>query len=187
MAEPRHHAPGNHAPALFHQLPRGNPSLPLRGAVRYGQCQPRGTVLPTPVRLTRRTLEGGPAAPSNPSLMNLQGQTVTSGRRNAIAASVGPVRPPPYPQHHAGHCYNKSGAVGHAGTGRRHPYHCTPYGSPSTASSSPSEDAPANHYTFTLEAATVRVQDTPRRQDRIKDRQDGRQLCGAARHTSPCS
>jgi hypothetical protein len=27
--------------------------------VRYGRCQPRGTVLPTPVRLTRRTLEGG--------------------------------------------------------------------------------------------------------------------------------
>jgi hypothetical protein len=35
--------------------------------------------------------------------------------------------------------------------------------------------------------ATVRVQDTPRRQDRSKDRQDGRQLHGAARHTSPCS
>jgi hypothetical protein len=81
MAEPRHHAPGNHAQALFRQLPRGNPSSPLQGAVRYGQCQPRGTVLPTPVRLTRRTLEGGPAAPSNPSLVNLQGQTVTSGRR----------------------------------------------------------------------------------------------------------
>jgi hypothetical protein len=67
MAEPRHHAPGNHAPALFRQLPRGNPSPPLHGAVRYGQCQPRGTVLPTPVRLKRRALEGGPAASSNPS------------------------------------------------------------------------------------------------------------------------
>jgi hypothetical protein len=49
--------------------------------VRYGQCQPRGTVLPTPIRLTRRALEGGLAAPSNPSLVNLQGQTMTSGRR----------------------------------------------------------------------------------------------------------
>jgi hypothetical protein len=38
-------------------------------------------VPPTPVRLTRRALEGGPAAPSNPSLMTLQGQTMTSGRR----------------------------------------------------------------------------------------------------------
>jgi hypothetical protein len=66
---------------LFRQLPRGNPSPPLQRAVRYGQCQPCGTVLPTPVRLTRRALEGGPAAPSNPFLVNLQGQTVTSGRR----------------------------------------------------------------------------------------------------------
>jgi hypothetical protein len=80
-AGPRHHAPGNHAPALFRQLPRGNPSPPLQGAVRYGRCQPRGTVLPTPVRLTRRALEGWPAAPSNPSLVNLQGQTMTSSRR----------------------------------------------------------------------------------------------------------
>jgi hypothetical protein len=49
--------------------------------MQYGQCQPRGTVLPTPVRLTRRSLEEGLAAPSNPSLVNLQGQTMTSGRR----------------------------------------------------------------------------------------------------------
>jgi hypothetical protein len=38
-------------------------------------------VPPTLVRLTRRALEGGPVAPSNPLLMTLQGQTVTSGRR----------------------------------------------------------------------------------------------------------
>jgi hypothetical protein len=80
LAEPRHHAPGNHALTLFRQLPRGNPSPPLWGTVRHGQCQLRGTVLPTPVRLARRALEGGPAAPSNPSLVNLQGQTATSGR-----------------------------------------------------------------------------------------------------------
>jgi hypothetical protein len=89
-AEPRHHAPGNHTPALFRQLPRGNPSPPLQGTVRFGQCQPRGTVLPTPVRLTCRALEGGPAAPSNPSLVNLQGQTMTSGRR----------------EHHPRHCWS---------------------------------------------------------------------------------
>jgi hypothetical protein len=29
----------------------------------------------------RRALEGGPAAPSSPPLLTLQGQTVTSGRR----------------------------------------------------------------------------------------------------------
>jgi hypothetical protein len=139
----------------------GNPSLPLWGTVRHGQCQPRGTAPPTPVWITRRALEGGPATPSNRFLVNLQGQTITLSRRDAIPAIVGPVRPPPCLQHHAGHCYNNSGAVRHAGTGRRHACHCIPYASPSTASSSPSEDATANHYALTLEAATVRAQDAP--------------------------
>jgi hypothetical protein len=40
-------------------------------------------VPPTPVRLTRRALEGGPVAPSNLSLVNLQGQTITSGQAGA--------------------------------------------------------------------------------------------------------
>jgi hypothetical protein len=62
-----------------------------------------------------------------------------------------------------------------------------PYGSPSTASLSPSEDALANHYAFTLEAAPVQVRDAPRQEDRGKDCQDDRQLRGAARHTSTCS
>jgi hypothetical protein len=42
--------------------------------------------------------------------MNLQGQVMTLGRRDAIPATVGPVRPPPCSQHHVGHCYNHSGA-----------------------------------------------------------------------------
>jgi hypothetical protein len=83
------------------------------------------------------------------------------GRRDAIPVTVGPVRPPPCLQHHAGHCYNNPVAFGHAGTGRRHACHCIPYKSPSTASSSPSEDATDNHYALTLEATTVRAQDTP--------------------------
>jgi hypothetical protein len=49
---------------------------------------------------------------------------MTLGRRDAIPATVGPVRPPPCSQHHAGHCYNHSGAVRYAGTGRRHACHC---------------------------------------------------------------
>jgi hypothetical protein len=155
--------------------------------VRHGQCQLRGTVPPTPVWLTCHALEGGPATPSNYFLVNPQGQTMTLGRRDAIPATVGPVRPPPCPQRHAGHCYNNSGAVKHAGTRRRHACHCTPYGSLSTASSSLPEDATASHYAFTLEAAPVLVRDTPQRQDRSKDRQNGRQLRGAARPTSPCS
>jgi hypothetical protein len=138
-----------------------NPSPPLWGTVRHGQCQLRGTVPPTPVRLTRRALERGPAAPSNHFLVNLQGQAMTLGRRDAIPATIDPVRPPPCLRHNAEHCFNNSIAVGRTGTGRRHACHCVPYGSPSTASSSPSEDATANHYALTLEAATVRVQDTP--------------------------
>jgi hypothetical protein len=130
--------------------------------VRHGQCQLRDTAPPTPVWLMRRTLEGGPAAPSNPSLMNLQGQTMTSGRQERH----------PRPCSATSGCYNNSGAVEHAGTGRHHACHCTPYGSPSTTSSSPPEDAPANHYAFTLEDAPVQVRDTPRRQDRGKDRPD---------------
>jgi hypothetical protein len=55
------------------------------------------------------------------------------------------------------------------------------------APSSPSEDAPANHYAFTLEAAPVQVRDTPRQQDRGKDRLDDLQLPSAVRHTSTCS
>jgi hypothetical protein len=139
----------------------GNPSPPLWGTVRHGQCQLRGTVPPTPVRLARRALKGGPATPSSHFLVNLQGQIMTLGRRDAIPATVGPVRPPPCSQHHAGHCYNHSGAVGDAGTERRHACYCIPYGSPSTASSSPSEDTTVNHYAPALEAATVRVQDMP--------------------------
>jgi hypothetical protein len=71
---------------------------------------------------------------------------MTLCRRDAIPATVGPVRPPLCLQHHAGHCCNNSVGVGRTGTGRRHACHCTPYGSPSTASSSPSEDATVNHY-----------------------------------------
>jgi hypothetical protein len=58
-----------------------NSSPLLWGTMRHGQCQLRGTVPPTPVWLTRHAFEGGLATPSNPSLMTLQGQTMTSGRR----------------------------------------------------------------------------------------------------------
>jgi hypothetical protein len=157
----RHHAPGNHAPALSHQLPRGNPSPPLWRTVRRGRCQPRDTAPPTPIRLTCRALEGGPPTPSNCFLVNLQGQVMMLGRWDAIPATVGCGRPPPCVQHHAGHCYNSFGAVRHARTGRRHACHCIPYGLTSVATSSPSENATANHYAPALEATTVRVQDTP--------------------------
>jgi hypothetical protein len=157
----RHHAPGTHAPVLLHQLPRGNPSPPLWGTVRHGRCQPRDVAPPTPVRLTRRALEGGPATPSNCFLVTLHSQVMTLGRRDAIPATVGCGRPPPCVQHHAGHCYNSSGTVRHAGMGRRLVCHCIPYGSSSATSSCPPGDITANRCAPTLEATTVRVQDTP--------------------------
>jgi hypothetical protein len=76
--------------------------------VRRGRCQPRDTTPPTPVRLTRRALEGGSGTPSNCFLVTLQGQVVTLGRRDAIPATVGCRRPPSCIQHHAGHCGNSS-------------------------------------------------------------------------------
>jgi hypothetical protein len=117
--------------------------------VRRGRCQPRDTTPPTPVRLTRRALTGGPGTPSNCFLVTLQGQVVTLGWRDAIPATVGCSRPPPWVQHHAGHCGNSSGAVRHAGTGRRHACHCIPYGSSSATSSSPPGDITANHCALT--------------------------------------
>jgi hypothetical protein len=51
----------------------GNPSPPLWGTVRRDRCQPRDAAPLTPVRLTRRALEGGPAAPSILFPVTLQG------------------------------------------------------------------------------------------------------------------
>jgi hypothetical protein len=156
-----HHAPGTHAPVLLHQLPRGNPSPPLWGTVRHGRCQPRDVAPPTPVRLTCRALEGGPATPSKCFPVTLQGQVMTLGRRGAIPATVNCRRPSPRVQPHAGHCGNSSGAVRRARTGRHHSCHCIPYGPSSSTPSRPPGNITANHCAPTLEATTVRVQDTP--------------------------
>jgi hypothetical protein len=130
----------------------GNPSPPLWGTVRRGRCQSRDAAPPTPVRLTCRALEGGPVAPSIYFPMNFAG----------LGQGVRPAWwPPPRVQPHAGHCGNSFGAVECAGTGRRHARHCAPYGSTSATPSSPPRDIAAIHRAPTLEATTVRVQDTP--------------------------
>jgi hypothetical protein len=70
----RHHAPGARAPVPPHQLPRRNPIPATVGStVRRGRRQSRDAEPPAPVRLTRRALEGGPAAPSTCFLVTLQG------------------------------------------------------------------------------------------------------------------
>jgi hypothetical protein len=71
----RHHAPGARAPVPPHQLPRRDP-IPI--TVGGGDCATRPVPAPlrrapTPVRLTRRALEEGPAAPSIYFLVTLQG------------------------------------------------------------------------------------------------------------------
>jgi hypothetical protein len=50
-------------PGTAPPTPMVRPSPPLCDVVRHGQQQPRGTVAPTPVRLTRRTLEDGQWSP----------------------------------------------------------------------------------------------------------------------------
>jgi hypothetical protein len=71
-------------------------------------------------------------------------------------------------------------------TGRRHACHYTLYGPPLTAplSRRTGGGRTANLYATTLEVAPVRAQDTPRRPNRSKIRQDGRQLRDTARHVS---
>jgi hypothetical protein len=67
---------------------RGRPSPPLFSTVRQGQCQLRDTVPPTPVRLTRRSLEGGPVTPSNIFYVLMQDHAVTSGRWDRSSPSL---------------------------------------------------------------------------------------------------
>jgi hypothetical protein len=155
MAELRHYMPENHAPALFRQHPRGSPFPPLWGTVRRGRCQLRDTVPPTLVRLTRRALEGGRPHPR--ALLSLLCGVKPQAGGSAIPVAVSPVWLSPPLQRHAAHCYNYSDAVGHAGTGRRHACYCTPYGSSSTAPSSPPGDTPVNHCASTLEVAPVQA------------------------------
>jgi hypothetical protein len=70
----RHHAPGARTPVPPHQLPRRDPIPATVGStVRRGRRQSRDAALPAPARLTRRALEGGPAAPSICFLVTLQG------------------------------------------------------------------------------------------------------------------
>jgi hypothetical protein len=67
---------------------RGRPSPPLFSTVRQGQCQLRDTLLPIPVRLTHRALEGGPTTPSNIFCVLIQDRTVMSGRRDRSFPSL---------------------------------------------------------------------------------------------------
>jgi hypothetical protein len=92
------------------------PSLPLCDAVRHGQRQPRDTVSPTPVRLTRRALERGRWSPRRGdgrllhACPGLRRDVRLAGPVTSVA--VGPVQPSPPSQRHPGHCITIPYAVG---------------------------------------------------------------------------
>jgi hypothetical protein len=128
-----------------------------------GRCQPRGTMPPAFVWLTRRALEGGAAEPSNGGecffydYTGLDRDVRPAG--TVFSVAVSPARPSPPLQCHAGYCDDISNVVGAHGDRTRQ---CA----------------------TTLEVAPVWAQDTPRCTNRSGIRQDGRQLCGTARHAS---
>jgi hypothetical protein len=171
---------------LFRQLPRGNPSPLLCSTVRQGRCQLRDTMWPTPVRLTCRTLEGGPAAPSNVFSVLTQGRAVTSGQRDRSSPSLSALCD------HSRHCSSMPDTVATPRrcwvrgdkTAPRRPLCHVRAPINGTLESAHYGGQSTNRYTATLEAAPVRAQDAPRRLNRSGIRQDGRQLHNTTCHTS---
>jgi hypothetical protein len=165
-------------------------SPPLCDAVWHGQQPPRSTVPPTPVRQAHRTLEKGQRNPQRDDAQLLYART---GRRRHVSpvgavtsVAIGPVRQPPSPRCHPGHCITIPDAVEHAATGHRHASHCASYGLPSMAPSSRPAGGGLTSalYATTLEVVPVWAQDAPRRPARSGIRQDNRLLHGTARHDS---
>jgi hypothetical protein len=119
--------------------------------------------------------------------MTTQDYAVTSGQREQFSLSLSALCG------HPRHCRATPGTattsptlLERTGTGRRHARHCTSYGPPLTAPSSRPVGGgrTTSLCAATLEVVPVRAQDTPRRPNRSKIRQDGRQLRGTAPHAS---
>jgi hypothetical protein len=119
--------------------------------------------------------------------MTTQDYAVTSCQRERSSPSLSALCS------HSRHCSATPGTattspalLERMGTGCRHARHCTLYGPPLTAPSSRPAGGgrTASLCAATLEVAPVRAQDTPRRPNRSKIRQDGRQLRGTTRHAS---
>jgi hypothetical protein len=97
------------------------PSPPPCDAVRYGRRRSRGTMPPTSVWPTRRTLERGWRSPRRedgrllPARTGLRRDVGSAGPVTSVA--IGPMRPSLPSQHHPGHCITISYIVG--GTGRQ--------------------------------------------------------------------
>jgi hypothetical protein len=125
-------------------------------------------VLPTLVRLARRTLERGRRSPQKGDGRLSRARP---GRRRDVgpvrhvsSVTISPVRPSPLPRRHPGHCSTIPTLWEYGTTRRRHVCCCAPYGLPSAAPSSQcaDRDQTGNPHTATLEAAPGREQDSPR-------------------------
>jgi hypothetical protein len=105
--------------------------------------------------------------------------------RSVIPVAVSPVQPSPPLPRHAGHCGDIPALLGCAGTRHRHNGHCATYGLPVNGILELAHHGSqsTNRYAAALKAAPVRTQDAPRRLNRSRIRQDGRQLRGTVRHT----
>jgi hypothetical protein len=157
--------------------------------VRQGQCQLRDTVLPTPVRLTRHTLEGGADDTIEYLLRAYAGpRRDVRPAGSVIPVAVSPVRPCPPLPHHARRCGNIPALLGRTGTRHRHNSHCATYGLPvnGTLELAHHGGQSTNYYAASLETAPVRAQDAPRHLNGSRIRQDGRQLLSTVHHTATC-
>jgi hypothetical protein len=145
---------------------------------------------PTFVWLIRQALEGGRRKPRRGDkyffhvYIGLHRDVRPAGTVFPVAMS--PLRPSLPLQRHSGHCNAIPNAVNAHGTGHHHARYFASYDLPSMAPSSQHAGGgrTCNLCTTTLEAAPVRAQDSPRRPNRSKIRQDGRQLRGTAHHAS---
>jgi hypothetical protein len=159
--------PGNHAPALLHQLPWR--SHPRHCATLCGGVSNRPAALYHPLPYGRRT------TPSKEGCGTLEGKThdYSSPARDGALTSGQWERSPLLPSTLCDHPRHRDAIPAtaspypmlwkHAATGHRHTSHYALYGLMSMAPSSPHADNPrtSNLYATRLEATPRQAQDTP--------------------------
>jgi hypothetical protein len=145
-------------------------------------------VLPAPVRLTHRALEGGGGGETLEYLLRAYAGPCRDVRPagSCIPVVVSPVRPSPSLLHHARRCGDTPTLLGRTGTRHCHNGHSATYGLPvnDTLELAHHGGRSTNYYAATLEATPVRAQDAPRRLNGSGIRQDDRQLHSTVRHTA---
>jgi hypothetical protein len=161
MANPRHYAPGNHAPALLRRLP---------AVVRH--CAAWSATTPWHCITHSRTAGAPPPGKGrlNPRREDARLLLARTGRRHDVrlvgavtSVAISPVRPSPPPRRHPGHCITIPDAVEACAdrTPLRQPLCLVwPYvnGTLESSRGRPSNEQPLRH---PLEATPGRAQDTP--------------------------